>query len=1012
MVYNNMKGMLFLVLVLALWANVPASADKAALEMTERHPIMTSTCEECYYSYYEGSYSFDCYYYYCREEVYNKLFDNKAKSETNYDCDSCAYYSDDSYYTCVYYYCKTEILSALETLYGSKEEETLESCTDTCYYYWYYYNYDYYDCVYAYCKTEGVDEKLITFAKVENKVETMSNCDACYYYYTGDDYWTCVYYYCKAEIVDGNKLFATKSSVQTSEPVTLNACDDCYWYYYYGYTSTYYDCVYVYCKEEILKLSEENFSGKLSFVQERPEILYTYCELCDYYYTGDAWYDCIYYYCKDEIVDTQQLIGSKSVDVEKIDLSRCTNYCYYTYYLGYYTYNEYYNCYYYYCKNEVASLYKELNTKNFIKTKKESELYSCSSCHYDYYEYAYHCYYCYKEAILDKTALFAEEPKDAKAGTCEYCYYDYTYSYYDCVYYYCKNEVMEKAKLTVINNLSKLVSIAPIQSPTCSQCVYYYNYNAVYYAYDCAYWYCRDEILSKNVLFAGYSEEQKQDYCYECYDYDYDGYYDCTYWYCKDQILEKFEELYGTEKVEGSSCEGTCYMDWYFYGSDYFTCASKFCKGERSENLITIPEFIQEKGGVQLDCYDTCYYYYGYSNSYYDCVYYYCKTLTTEKLAASIPTNKVETYTECDECYDYYYYGYLTYSEYVDCYYNWCKNSDSKMIKAVKVDSVMLSTCDDCWTLYYYGYMTYSEYDSCYYYYCKEDKESAVILLENVGKELNIKSVKTSYCDDCWTYYYYGYLTYNEYYNCAYYYCKENEIKTAEKTELSVKTEKLYYCDDCYYYYSYGYFTYSEYYNCVYYYCKEKVLELTATTKKTSDLVSENSVSFDYCYYCGNYDCYYYYCKSEVMSKLDMKAESAIENNQELTKCDNCYYLYYYGYFTYNDYAYCYYWYCKNEILSQVDLHKRTTSLVAKEKADIKTYTAETCYFFEYKTVYGYDYYYCYIYYYKNKFEEGSSYLMSGFAISAVVLGALAYAGYSKRRQESSVSEVPYKIIL
>ena len=147
------------------------------------------------------------------------------------------------------------------------------------------------------------------------------------------------------------------------------------------------------------------------------------------------------------------------------------------------------------------------------------------------------------------------------------------------------------------------------------------------------------------------------------------------------------------------------------------------------------------------------------------------------------------------------------------------------------------------------------------------------------------------------------------------------------------------------------------------------------------------------------------------MNKLDMKAENAISNGQELTKCDNCYYLYYYGYTTYDDYSYCYYWYCKNEILSQVDLHKRTTFFVAVEKANMKTYTEEVCDY--YYDSYGYEYYYCYFYYYKNTIEEGSSYLMSGFGISAVVLGAFAYSRYSKRRQRKAlVSEVPYKIIL
>ena len=112
-----MKWMIYLVLVLALWANVPASADETTtVTFTERRPVMANTCAGCD--------NYDCYYYYCREEVYNKLFDNKATSQASYDCDSCAYYSDNSYYTCVYYYCKTEILSAIETLYGAKEEST------------------------------------------------------------------------------------------------------------------------------------------------------------------------------------------------------------------------------------------------------------------------------------------------------------------------------------------------------------------------------------------------------------------------------------------------------------------------------------------------------------------------------------------------------------------------------------------------------------------------------------------------------------------------------------------------------------------------------------------------------------------------------------------------------------------------------------------------------------------------------------------------------------------------
>jgi len=322
--------------------------------------------------------------------------------------------------------------------------------------------------------------------------------------------------------------------------------------------------------------------------------------------------------------------------------------------------------------------------------------------------------------------------------------------------------------------------------------------------------------------------------------------------------------------------------------------------------------------------------------------------------------------------------------------------------------------CQGCYDEYYYGYMTYNDYYNCYYYYCKSDLSLSLVSCSSsckdascfnkcreqkvaeIGENSKVKEFSISayydysYCQECYDEYVYGYINYNEYYNCYYYFCKSelsqslvscssscdnascfNKCKETQKGVISLNTKVedssslyySYYCQECYDEYYYGYITYTQYYNCYYYFCKEEVSQLATS------LVSE--IKQNSCDTCANevsnfYSCVQNCCKAEIVNKfISDKLELVKKDNIELSHCNQCYDLYYEGYYTYNEYAYCYYWYCKNDLTEQAKLY------------------------FE---------------------QKSSSYVsMGGITVVATVFVGIAYMSTKKRREGDSEPQVDYR---
>ena len=188
----------------------------------------------------------------------------------------------------------------------------------------------------------------------------------------------------------------------------------------------------------------------------------------------------------------------------------------------------------------------------------------------------------------------------------------------------------------------------------------------------------------------------------------------------------------------------------------------------------------------------------------------------------------------------------------------------------------------------------------------------------------------------------------------------------------------------------------------------------------------------------------WYNCKSLYSESL--KSEVQVDTKLaakdiKLDSCDDCWTLYYYDYYTYDEYYDCVYWYCKNEIkevslktekkVSQF-IQNKSTLPVMNAVAEIKGDISQTCYWYYYETVYGYDYYYCYVYYTKYqaaedvklanvkpvKAVEETSYIScSAIGVSALAVGIFVYMKYSKKQltykhTTACESETPYKSIL
>lgn len=1005
---------LFLALIVLINCLVLADNLEESYLKAQR-PVLASSCQVCTESLSDDK-AWYCYYTYC-QEIYSKssLFNGVSEAKQG-TCSECLLYSDSNYNSCVFHFCKSEILVLIKSLY-SIPDNSLDSCTSKCYYEWYYYNYDYDDCILSICKTEGVSELSLSFSMVENnKKQELSNCDACYYYYTNDKFYDCITEYCKQEILNRQNLFSFSESTEKTQ-TTIGGCHDC------AYYNDYYKCAQDNCKDKIKDLAYKFFEGKASFVSVRPEILYTNCELCDYFYTGENWETCVYYYCKNEILDPERLIELDSKNHEEAQTSRCTTDCYYSYVYGFFTYDEYYACYTYYCKDEVLAMYKEKYSKNLLKKKTEKELFDCLSCQYEYDEYDFYCYFCdSKNEIIEKETLFEDGVKDANQGTCEACYYKEGYDYYDCIYYYCKNEIITKSQSLVLNSLQKLFKSTPAQTSTCNQCLYnFYAYGSYYYS-NCLIQYCKEEVLNKKVLFSKAPNTQDLTSCDYCYNYSGDYYYNCVSWYCKDKIISIVSNLYDIPSLETSSCQETCYADWYYHNSDYFMCASLKCSDFISENIIQIPDFISKLDGEALDFVDSCSFLFADQpdDFYYDCLY----TNGKEKIMSVLSNNiKIQDLMDCKACSEEYYYGKISRNEFWQCKKANCNNNEA--ILAVKAENVVINQCGDCIENLEIEFISYEEYAVCVDYFSKNGKDAAEVLAKYFPSAMPIVSVQLSLCSDCFAHFSNGFYSENDYDICSNIYCSSGEKdKVIENLNLNVQNDSEKNCELCFEKAQKEGLDEDFIYTCGYYSCKDQILEnLQKSDSKISDFVTTTNENLRECWYCiggdGEVgDCWIQYCKAEVFDRVKMNSQKALveKSEQDLSRCENCEKFYDDGYYSYSDYYYCYYWYCKNEFLAQTDMYIHTVILAQNDEIDAKSYWANQCSYYALNKIYGYDSYYCQKYNFnfsKNNddiLQNSSNYLITAsFAVGSLLLGVLAYRNYKKKCEEE---RIPYKIIL
>ena len=199
-------------------------------------------------------------------------------------------------------------------------------------------------------------------------------------------------------------------------------------------------------------------------------------------------------------------------------------------------------------------------------------------------------------------------------------------------------------------------------------------------------------------------------------------------------------------------------------------------------------------------------------------------------------------------------------------------------------------------------------------------------------------------CSEC-AYYYYA----NDYYECAYWNCREQMMKKAEflrQGRSSSKEAGL--CKDCG-----GYAIDNDFVNCVWFYCKDEIVDKVVLLKEMPMpiILVENTTSCsdceDFVFADDYYDCVITYCDEEVLSKDVLFASSQLNNPQDT--CDLCANLNSEGFTS------CAYFQCRERIL------KLASDIIPSEKgsAILKLTSCDDCKFYTGEDYDTCEYYYC-----------------------------------------------------
>lgn len=764
-----------------------------------------------------------------KPEIRNVAIDLENIKVTS--CYECYWdYYDQDYTDCLWYYCRSEVINK-EVLFKEKALD-LTSCLDCESL---YPHYNYFSCVYENCQEKIRETAKLVAINTPNvlvqriPMKTYSTCADCYIDYYGYFY-DCVYYYCRSEVIDKEVLM--------SSATLSKSCSSCS-----NYSGTNYNnCVYFFCKHEI-----ESKINSLYADLAKKEISLGYCQdncYWEYFYNNYDYTSCVDYYCKGENSNKAELYYSRGLvnkNGEKL-MSDC-DLCYY-----YYEGDEFDECFAYFCNSE--STYTK---KSLISTRPEIKMPGCDSC----YEYDdnFDCILIYcKSEILDKSIEAVD--KTVKLTPCtDSCYYDYIYygeNYYNCVEDYCKSEVQNYYKLYIAKNKKIMNAEKKNKLEECSFC---YSEED---SYSCFWNTCRSQIIDKEVLFADVSEESKLMDCYDCYFAENDSYYDCVFFQCKQEILDKAKlvaikspELIRSDlkihRGDSQACSSCGNYD-ESYGAFYeYECITTYCKSEITEKKTL---FSIVPSTDLSDC-ETCFYVDG--EEYFNCVYFYCMSEITAKFTGLYPQSEPIMTETCDEyCYlEWYYYNV----DYYVCYENFCNMTSNDGIVFSKVPELFKQKGEiqlDCETDCFSAYLDNSDYFyNCIWDNCKHLYSDGLKSEIPVDIELNKADIKLDYCDDCLTWYEIYYYDYEEYYDCVYWYCKEkilDQVKVLEKqkSQYTVNQEKNLLMaaggeiegdieQVCYYYYYESVYGYDYYYCYVYYSKYQEFKEVKLETLETGE---------------------------------------------------------------------------------------------------------------------------------------------------------------------------------
>lgn len=337
----------------------------------------------------------------------------------------------------------------------------------------------------------------------------------------------------------------------------------------------------------------------------------------------------------------------------------------------------------------------------------------------------------------------------------------------DCVYKNCPKSLSQKVERLAINSLHSFGKQAPPSKAFCTTsssplCRYYYSPKSLSSI---------SSILQSN--------------CETCKNYEGSSYANCVFFYCRNEISSQIlASSYLIQETSLSECTDACYYDWYYFQHDYSTCVKYNCKKSSSKAYKTI--YLLAETSTKISQCEACYYYYT-NDDLASCLVSFCheEIVNGDQLFAQ---TDIQT-SYCTDCNQFWEQG--NYDDYYECVNWYCKDVIShKALEFFKGQRTFTSTkggqYNDC-TKCESAYQGQAKED-CIYYFCSE---------KVLGSSM-IKEVKENFCiDNCYQSYVESYYSYEEYYSCAYEYCKEEFFEMYKVYLENVEKSKNVVCGEC-----------------------------------------------------------------------------------------------------------------------------------------------------------------------------------------------------------------------